>query len=344
MKKDIYVSPIGEIVMITLVNKEGCSVRLCSVGAAVASMMVPDRDGKLADVAIGYENAADYVGDGPASGKIPGRYANRIANGRFSLDGREYRLPVNLPPNCNHGGNEGFHNRNWKVKEADDSHVVFTYRSVDGEAGFPGNLDVEAEYRWTDANELKLTLRATTDAHTVVSLTNHTYWNLGGHDSGSILRHRLQLAASRYLPTDSTLIPTGILEEVAGTPMDFLLPKEIGRDIHEDFAALNYGKGYDACWVVDGYEDKCMKKVAVLSDAVSGRVLEIESDQPGVQVYTGNWLSDSPMGKGNHHYEDYEGVAIECQSFPDSPNKPSFPSTELNPGEEYLRHINFIFR
>lgn len=339
-----FPSESGEITHLTLTNASGASVVLSTVGAGIVEVNVPDSKGRLADVTLGYADPTAYIGDGPACGKVPGRYANRIALGRFTLDGKEYTLPVNNGPNCNHGGDHGFHNRNWTLKEHTDRSATFTYLSADGEAGFPGNLTVEAQYEWTDADELKLTLKATTDAPTVVNLTNHAYWNLAGHDSGSVLGHELMLAATRYLPTDETLIPTGELAPVDATPMDFRSFKAIGRDIRADFPALKIGKGYDACWAVDGYGPGEVRTVATLRHADSGRVLEVRSDQPGVQVYTGNWLSGCPANKAGRGYDDYDGVAIECQGFPNSPNTPAFPSTVLRPGETYLRHIDFIFK
>lgn len=342
-KVEKYESESGEIVHLTLTNSSGASVKLSSLGAGIVEVNVPDRNGVLADVALGYANPADYIGDGPACGKIPGRYANRIARGRFTLDGNEYCLPVNNGPNCNHGGDEGFHNRNWNVERYDDHSVTFSYLSKDGEAGFPGNLRVEARYLWTDSNALKLILTATTDMPTVVNLTNHAYWNLKGHDCGSALSQLLKINASYYLPTDETLIPLGQLDPITDTPMDFRTFKSLGKDIEADFPALKIGRGYDACWVIDGYDGN-VKTIATLKDESTGRILEIESDQPGVQVYTGNWLSGCPVNKSGRSYDDYDGVAIECQGFPNSPNTPTFPSTVLRPGETYKRHINFIFR
>lgn len=340
---DRFLSQEGVITLLRLVNQSGASVVLSSLGAGIVEVNIPDRNGMLADVALGYFHPEDYIGDGPACGKIPGRYANRIAGGRFILDGSEYMLPINNGPNCNHGGNGGFHNRNWEVKVHSDNSVSFTYLSKDGEAGFPGNLRVEARYAWTDKNELKLTLTATTDAPTVVNLTNHAYWNLKGHDSGSVFGQMLRLDADMYLPTDETLIPTGELVPVADTPMDFRSFKAIGKDIDTDFPALKIGKGYDACWVVNNYAAGEMRTVATLMDEKSGRILEVESDQPGVQIYTGNWLSGCPQSKSGRRYMDYDGVAIECQDLPNSPNTPAFPSTVLRPGETYKPHINFNF-
>lgn len=330
----------GKVAVVTLTNAKGAHVVLTSIGAGIVSLEAPDRAGKMADVVLGYGNIADYLGDGPAAGKIPGRYANRIAAGRFTLDGKEYRLPVNNGPNCNHGGNEGFHNRNWKLLDATENSAVFEYVSPDGEAGFPGTLTATAAYKWTDDYELQLTLTATTDKATPVNLTNHAYWNLAGHNAGTMLNHKLKLYASHYLPTDPTLIPVGRLAEVGGTPMDFRKPKAVGRDMRSDFPALNYGKGYDNCWPIDG-ADGTMRTAAVLFDEASGRKLEVVTDQPAAQVYGGNWLSDCPAGKDGAVYDDYDGIAIECQNYPDAPNKPQFPNSILRPGETYERHITF---
>lgn len=332
----------GDITLLTIVNASGASVTLSTLGAGIVSVNVPDREGRMADVVLGYADPADYMADGPCAGKIPGRYANRIARGRFSVGGREYQLAINNGPNALHGGPTGFQNRLWTVEKAEGDTVEFSYTSSDGEEGYPGQLKVTATYRWNDANELSLDLSAVTDAETVVNLTNHAYFNLGGHDSGSVLAHELWLGASRYLPTDDTLIPLGELATVAGTPMDFTGAKPLGRDIKADFPALNYGKGYDNCFVIDG-ADGTLRDVARLTDPVSGRTLTVATTQPGVQVYTGNWLAGSPANKAGRSYDDYDGVAIECQNFPDAPNRPGFPTAVLRPGEEYHQTIVFRF-
>lgn len=332
----------GDITLLTITNASGASVTLSTIGAGIVSVNVPDREGRMADVVLGYADPADYMADGPCAGKIPGRFANRIAKGRFTVGGREYQLAINNGPNALHGGPTGFQNRMWTVDKAEGDTVVLTYVSADGEEGYPGELKVTATYRWTDANELSLDLRAVTDSDTVINLTNHTYFNLSGHDSGSVLDHELWLAASRYLPTDDTLIPTGELADVTGTPMDFTSAKPLGRDIKADFPALNYGKGYDNCFVIDG-ADGTLRDVARLTDHVSGRTMTVATTQPGVQVYTGNWLAGSPINKSGRSYNDYEGVAIECQALPDAPNKPQFPSAVLRPGEEYHHIIVFRF-
>lgn len=331
-----------EILLYTMTNATGAIVRLSSVGANIVSIVVPDRDGKMDDVVLGYNKGEDYIADGPCAGKIPGRYANRIAKGHFELDGKEYTLPINNACNHLHGGPQGFQNQVWESRINGDG-VEFLYYSEDGEMGYPGALKVIARYDWSDDNELRLTMTAECDAPTVINLTNHSYFNLNGEGSGSVLEHELRLNASEYLPTDETLIPLGESEPVAGTPMDFVVAKALGRDIKEDFPALKYGKGYDNCWVIDGAEPGMIQSAAELYSAKSGRCLEVLTTQPGVQVYTGNWLKGSPIGKCGRSYEDYEGVAIECQNFPDSPNKLDYPSPVLRPGEVYEEAIIFAF-
>lgn len=336
-------APFGEIEIFRLENDKGCWVELSSLGAGVLGVGVADAKGRIENVALGYASPADYMSDGPGMGKCPGRYANRIAFGRFSVGGKEYQLDTNLPPHHLHGGNTGFQNRLWKACKLDDG-VEFSYRSADGEENYPGNLDVAVTYRWTDDCKLSLEIKARTDAVTVVNITNHCYWNLDGCDSGSVLGHEMRLKSSRWLETDTTLIPTGRLADVAGTPMDFLDFKELGRDIKADFEALHIGKGYDHCWAVDGWEPGRMSEEAVvIRSRRSGRKLVIDSDQPGFQVYTGNWLAGCPCNRGGRSYEDYDGVAVEMQGFPDAPNHPEFPNQELHPSEEYRRTIVFKF-
>ncbi len=250
-----------------------------------------------------------------------------------------FDLVKNNPEYQLHGGPDGFANRLWKVLRSSECQVLFALDSPDGDQGYPGAMHVEALYSWEDDNSLRLEITATTDAPTVINLTNHTYWNLDGEDSGSILGHALKLNASRWLATSEALIPTGEFAPVEDTPMDFRTAKPIGRDIKADFPALKYGKGYDNCWVLDGATG--LKLAAELSSAVSGRRLEVWTDQPAAQVYTGNWLEGSPVSKSGRSYHDYDGVAIECQDLPDAPNHPAFPSTELRPGQTYRRTILF---
>ena len=259
------------------------------------------------------------------------------------MEGKTYQLAINNGPNALHGGPEGFQNQIWD-SAIEDGKVVFTRTSPDGEENYPGELKVKVIYSWNDDCELKLQLIAVTDKTTVVNLTNHAYFNLAGENSGSIFDHQLWLGCSHYLPTDDTLIPTGEIAPVAGTPMDFTQAKAIGRDIKTDFPALNYGKGYDNCWVVDDWKKGELKHVATLSEVKSGRVLEVFTTQPAAQVYTGNWLAGSPISKSGRSYNDYDGVAIECQGMPDAPNKPNFPCQQLRPGEEYKETIIFKFK
>lgn len=344
MKIEKFETPLGVGELVTLVNARGASVTLSTLGAGIVSVIVPDKKGNMADVVLGYADPADYLADGPCAGKVPGRYANRIARGHFEIDGKKYSLNINNGPNALHGGPTGFQNRLWTLVEHGVDHVVMQYVSASGEEGYPGTLTARATYTWTDDCTLRLDLEAITDAPTVVNLTNHAYWNLAGHNAGSVLDHSLELRASRWLPTDDTLIPLpGEPAPVAGTPMDFTAAKPLGRDIRADFPALKYGKGYDNCWVIDGYEKGTLRTAAVLTDPDSGRRLTVRTTQPGVQVYTGNWLTGSPMGKDGAVYEDYCAVAIECQHYPDAPNRPDFPTTRLDPGETLHETIEFHF-
>ena len=341
---DTHETERGEITTFELINASGASVKLSSLGAGILEIKVPDRDGNLADVVLGYKDVADYFYDGPCAGKVPGRYANRICKGHLDIDGKVYQLNINNGPNHLHGGPENFSNKIWDC-EMDGDTVVFSLESPDGDENYPGNLTARIAYTWNDDNVLKIELGAVTDAPTVVNLTNHTYFNMAGEDrGGTALDQVLQLNCSRYLPTDDTLIPNGEMAPVEGTPMDFTQPKVVGKDIKQDFPALNYGKGYDNCWVIDGYEDGDMHQAAVLCDEQSGRVVEISTDQPAAQVYTGNWLEGCPLSKSGKQYHDYDGVAIECQGMPDAPNRDNFPSQLLRPDEEYRRTILFDFK
>lgn len=343
IEKSIVPSTKGDITLFTLTNASGAKVTLSSLGAGIVSVVVPDSNGHMDDIVLGYANAADYFYDGPCAGKVPGRYANRIAKGHFTIDGKEYTLAINNGPNALHGGPEGFQNRIWDAT-VEGNTVTFSRTSPDGEEGYPGTMEVKATYTWSDDNKLTLHITATTDAKTVVNLTNHAYWNLEGHNAGSALDHTMWLGCSKYLPTDDTLIPSGEMAPVAGTPMDFTTPKRVGEEIRADFPALNYGKGYDNCWVVDGWSKGKMQHVATLTSQPSGRVLEVSTTQPAAQVYTGNWLAGSPANKSGRSYDDYDGIAIECQSMPDSPNHSNFPSTLLAPGETYDQTIEFAFK
>lgn len=333
----------GTIDLYTITNAKGASVKLSSVGAGIVEVKVPDAEGNIDDVVLGYADPADYFYDGPCAGKVPGRYANRIAKGKFSIDGKDYTLAINNGPNALHGGPEGFQNHLWKSETKGDDTVVFSLYSPDGDEGYPGNLTATAAYTWTDDNRLILKLSAKTDANTIVNLTNHAYWNLDGFNAGSALEHVLQLQCSDYLPTDSTLVPTGEISPVAGTPMDFTSPKTVGRDMKQDFPALVYGKGYDNCWMIDKWVPGTLREAARLESEKSGRVLTVLTTQPAVQVYAGCWLAGSPLNKAGRSFNDYDGIAIECQHTPDAPHHSNFPSTLLRAGETMNEEIVFAF-
>ncbi len=333
-----------DIKLYTLTNSNGVKVQLSDIGAGIVSIVTPDRDGHMDDIVLGYPNATDYYGDGPCAGKTPGRFANRIANGRFMIDDKEYQLEINTNDGKHHlhGGSIGFANQKWASRINGES-VVFTYLSADGEAGYPAELVSKVYYTLNDENELNIHLCAYSSDTTIVNLTNHSYFNLKGEGNGDILDHKLRLNASRFLPATNELITTGEMRQVTETPMDFTQAKLIGRDIKESYPDLIYGKGYDSCWVIDGIAKDKLCLAAELSHEGVGRMVKIYTTQPGVQVYTGNWLSGCPTGKNGHIYEDYSGVALECQALPDSPNKPNFPSTFLRSGEEYNETIIFKF-
>ena len=332
----------GDITIYKLTNESGASVEISSLGAGIVSALVPNTAGELADVVLGYSNAADYFYDGPCAGKVPGRFANRIAKGKFTLNGKEYELEINNGPNALHGGTEGYANRIWNSEVVGQS-IVLTLVSPDGDCGYPGTLRIKATYTWSEDNALTLAFEAQGDDDTIINLTNHAYFNLKGEAEGSIFDEKLTLACSSYVPTDDTLIPTGEIACVAGTPMDFTKPKMLGKEIKANYPAINYGKGYDNCWLVDNW-DGTIKTVAVLTDKEAGRALEVATDQPAIQVYTGNWLAGSPCNKSGRPFNDYDGVALECQGVPDAPNKPQFPTPVLRAGEVYNRTIVFKFK
>lgn len=338
-----YPSAKGEITVYRLENESGAWVELSTLGAGIAGVAVPDKDGKLGEVALAYADPADYIADGPCLGKCPGRYANRIAKGHLEVDGTPYQLAINNGPNALHGGPEGFQNQIWQARELPDG-IEFSYHAKDGEENYPGNLDLTATYTWSDDNVLTLKFHATSDRDTVINMTNHAYWNLDGADAGFVGEQEMLIEADTFLPTDDTQIPTGEFAPVDGTPMDFKAFKKIGRDLKADYEPLHIGKGYDHCWVIRDWEPgRMIEDAVVLKSDRSGRTLRVSSDQPGVQIYTGNWLAGSPRNKSGRSYEDYDGVAIEMQGFPDAPNKPGFPSQALAPARSYDRTIVFAF-
>lgn len=335
--------PFGEITLHTITNARGAEVVLSSLGAGIISICVPDKNGKNGNVAMNYGNLADYLADGPCCGKTPGRYANRIGCGKLIVDGKHYQLAVNCGPHHLHGGPGGFQNKIWKSDTLGDNVVRFSLVSPDGDENYPAKVEAFVTYLFDDDNNLHIDYRATSDGDTVINLTNHTYFNLDGATAGCALDHVLQLFSSQYVATDSTLLPTGELLPVAGTPMDFVSPHTLRSRINEDFTPLKYGKGYDHCFAIDGFADGKLNTAAILSSPVSGRVLTILTDQPGMQLYTGNWLTGSPLGPDGHEYHDYDCVAIECQGFPDAPNRPEFPSQTLSPSRPYHRTIIYSF-
>lgn len=373
-------TPEGDaIILYTMRNSHGAEVLLTNIGASIVGVRVPDRKGHLADVALGYDNPMSYFGDGAAMGKSVGRFANRIGHARFELDGAEYLLPRNKGVHHLHGGDKGFANRLWTGRVEGDR-VVFGYVSADGEEGYPGELGAEVVYDWDDNSVLEITMFARSNKPTIVNFTNHSYWNLAGESSGSVLDHELTLHADYFLGTNDDQICMGPMVCVEGTPMDFRVAKPLGRDIEDAYPPLRQGFGYDHCWVVkggtafgvassvvssvsgaivadSGASCSCGAKAlpasaavtaavlpaAELYDPASGRYVRFSTDQPGVQVYAGNFLAGGPMGKSGRPYADRDGVALECQGLPNSPNVSTFPSQRLNPDETYERHIKLEF-
>jgi aldose 1-epimerase len=329
-----------EVEEYTLHSGKGATAKIITYGATLTELWVPDKAGKNADVVLGFDNLEQYLGDHPFFGGTIGRYGNRIAKGKFTLDGKEYSLALNNGPNSLHGGKEGFNRKVWKaepVKVPDGAAVKFTYVSKDGEEGYPGTLDASVTYELTDDNALKLTYHASTDKPTVVNLTNHSYFNLSGAGSGDILNEVLELEADRYTPVDSTLIPTGELKSVAGTPFDFRKPTAIGARN----AQVPGTGGYDHNFVLNGAAGK-MRKIGSVSDPASGRVMEIWTTEPGVQFYVSLGLNGSIQGIGGA-YRKFGALCLETQHFPDSPNHPDFPSTVVRPGKDYESRTVYKF-
>lgn len=323
----------------TLTNKNGLRARISEFGATLVSLEVPDKDGKLGDITLGFDNAGGYLAPGnPYFGATVGRFGNRIKGGKFELDGKTYTLATNNEPGdipCHlHGGKVGYNRVLWSAEsDKTTNFVVLTYVSKDGEEGYPGTLTCKVTYSLTDENELVWKATATTDAPTVLNLVHHSYWNLSGDPTTSITDHLLTLSADRYLPTDKGLIPTGELAPVASTPMDFTKPTEIGERVKADFEALKFGGGYDHCWVLTPAEG--IRLAARLEDPQTGRVMEISTNQPAIQFYGGNFLDGSVEGRKGVKYSHRTGLCLETEGFPDAPNHPDFPSAVLRPGETY---------
>jgi aldose 1-epimerase len=321
----------------TLRNVNGVEAKITNYGGIVVSLKVPDRNGKFDDVVLGFKDFEGYLKNDPYFGALIGRYGNRIAKGRFTLNGVEYKLAVNNGENHLHGGIKGFDKVVWTGSESKTKAgpaVVLTYLSKDGEEGYPGNLQVRVVYTLTNNNELKIDYSATTDKDTVINLTHHSYFNLAGEGNGDILNHLLTINANRFVPTDAGSIPTGELRSVAGTPFDFLKPTAIGARINQDDEQLKLGNGYDHTFVING-RPGTLRLAATASEPASGRVMQVWTTEPGVQFYTGNFLNGTQTGKSGKVYQRRFGFCLETQHFPDSPNHPSFPTTTLKKGATY---------
>lgn len=339
-------TPEGKAVdLFTMVNSKGMEVRAMSYGGIITSLRVPDKNGKLDDVVLGHNSLEGYFPNKPYLGAIIGRYANRIANGKFTLDGMQYTLPRNNGPNSLHGGLKGFDQMVWHTEPFEHSHevgVAFTYLSKDGEEGYPGNLKIKVTYTLTDDNKLIFDYEATTDKATPINLTQHSYFNLAGEGRGDVLGHQLSLNANRFTPVDKNLIPTGEIRSVEGTPLDFSKPAIIGLRIHDRYDQLVVAGGYDHNFVISREGDTLALAARVLEPG-SGRVLEVSTTEPGVQFYSGNFLDGTIVGKRGQAYQQHAGFCLETQHFPDSPNRPNFPSTILRPGKIYHSRTIFAF-
>ena len=333
--------------LFTITNAHGVEVRAMTYGATIVSLRTPDRGGQLGDIVLGYPTLAGYLAQSPYFGAIVGRYGNRIAKGRFSLDGKTYQLATNNGPNHLHGGVKGFDKVVWSAAPAEtdsSAAVAFSYVSPAGEEGYPGTLRARVTYTLTDRDELRVDYFATTDQATPVNLTQHSYFNLAGAGTRDILGHELMIAADRYTPVDATLIPTGEIAPVAGTPFDFRTPTAIGARIDQPDVQLQNGKGYDHNWVLNraSAAEGALVLAARVIEPTTGRTLDVFTTEPGIQFYSGNFLDGTITGKDGRVYQHRYGFCLETQHFPDSPNHPNFPSTILRPGREY--HSTTVFQ
>lgn len=328
-----------EITQFTLANANHCQVQIINYGAAITAIAIPDHKGQIADIVLGYDTLKGYENDTAYFGAIVGRYGNRIQNGRFTLNGQTHVLATNNGPNHLHGGPQGFHKMIWQAQTTDKG-VVLTHISPDGHEGYPGTLTATVAYTLTEQNELKIQYHATTDRPTIANLTNHSYFNLAG--TGSILDHILTMKASHFTPVDSTLIPTGEIRPVHNTPMDFTTPTRIGGHIDNTDEQLQHGGGYDHNWVIDDW-NKTLREIVYVHDPKSGRTMTVSTTEPGVQFYTGNFLNGTQIGKNQTAYQQRTGFCLETQHFPNSPNQPDFPSTELKPDQAYTSETVYKF-
>ncbi len=345
-KADFGKTPDGQAVEIyTLRNSKGAEADIMTYGGIVRKLTMPDKNGKFADVVLGFDDLQGYIDKSPYFGALIGRYGNRIGGARFTLEGKTYTLATNNGPNSLHGGLKGFDKVVWTARPmqtAQGPALILTYASLDGEEGFPGNLLVTATYTLTDDNALKLECTATTDKPTVVNLTHHSYFNLSGQGNGDILGHIVQINADQTTPVDAGLIPTGEFKSVAGTPFDFRQPAAIGARINDPDTVLQYGPGYDHNWVINKPLGQLGLQARV-EEPTTGRVMEVWSDEPGLQFYAGNFLDGSIVGKGGVTYQIRTGFCMEPQHYPDSPNKANFPSVVLKPGQTFHNTIIYKF-
>jgi aldose 1-epimerase len=331
-----------ETALYTLVNKSGVNALITNYGGRLVSLYVPDAQGKLTDVVAGFDSVEGFQNSAePYFGATVGRVGNRIAKGKFTLDGKTYTIFTNDGPNTLHGGKKGFQDVVWDAKQLNEQTLELHYLSKDMEEGFPGNLDVTVTYELQDDNALKISYKATTDKNTVVNLTNHAFYNLNGEASGSILNHTVQITAGKYTPVDSTLIPTGKIESVKGTPLDFTTPEKIGTRIEDKHQQLVYGAGYDHNYVLNNTDSS--QPAATVTGDKSGIVMQVYTDQPGLQFYSGNFMKSKNVMKGGHKDDYRTAFALETQHFPDSPNQPAFPSITLKPGEVYQTVTTYKF-
>jgi aldose 1-epimerase len=330
------------VVAYTLANATGMRVRILTLGGIIARLEVPDRKGTPANIVLGSDSVDGYLHRSPHFGAIAGRYANRIAQGRFAIDGTEYRLDVNAQPNTLHGGRHGFDKVVWQAEVLEGEALILRYLSPDGDEGFPGNLAVEVTYH-LGSNDLRIDYAATTDKPTVVNLTNHSYFNLAGEGSGDVLDHVVSIAADHFTPTDATQIPTGEIRSVVETPFDFMQPRAIGERIRMSDEQLLLARGYDHNWVLRARAGDGPRQAARAVDPRSGRILDVLTDTPGLQFYTGNNLNGALVGPSGRAYRQSDGFCFETQQFPDAPNQPGFPSAILRPGEAYRSCTIFRF-
>lgn len=344
LKQSEFVSEVQgkPTALYVLTNKNGVEACITNYGGRLVSLMVPDKNGKLADVVLGYDNIAQYVNTDGNYGALIGRYGNRIKDGKFTLDDAQYTLPQNNNGHCLHGGPNGYHTRMWDAKQVNDHTLELTYLSTDGEAGFPGNLNIKVTYKLTDDNAIDIKYEATTDKATIVNLTNHSYFNLSGVPGSQILDQLVMINADAYTPVDETLIPLGDLPAVEGTPMDFRTPTAIGERIDNDFEQLVRGRGYDHNWVLNTNGDLNALAIKAVSKT-SGIAMEVYTNEPGVQFYTGNFMEGTDKGKHGVTYPHRGAFCLETQHYPDSPNQPTFPSTVLRPGENYMSRCIYKF-